>query len=302
METQNNVAPVSDPAVAEFIQKNPATMEMWGIAPGIIKEISKAATIRASKHGMFASVPIICKDSNCAYKDVCTISAQNRVLGSRCPMEIGAILARFTQWCGHFGIDISGEVIPDEYLTDATLIRDIVNLEVQMMRCENKIALSGDFMGKTLADIDRKCNPYYETTVTPESEYLMTLQNQKIKLLNQLNATRKDKASDKAKKGTPTETAIKIFRQMQDAMKNNSIVDIDDMEFETMGNDSMMSDEMQESTTVSEMLSPEEAPDMDISGTAGDNYKPEIPDITEEDIPAEEVPMEPASGFKEVAF
>lgn len=214
------------------VDDSAAMVEMWGITPAIIQEITKSTKIKASKHGMFASVPIICKGLDCAYATVCTVPVQQRTVGMRCPMEIGAILARFNQWCAHFGIDISGETIPDESLTDATLVRDLVNIEVQMIRCENKIAINGDFLGKTLADIDRKCKPYFETTVTPESQYLMTLQNNKIKILNQLNATRKDKASDKNTKDTPTGSAIRLFQQMQEAMKKKDIIDVDDMDFD----------------------------------------------------------------------
>lgn len=217
-----------------------AMTQMWGLNPAIIQEINKSAMVRSSKHGMFASVPIMCRVADCKYADSCSVDPANRILNQRCPMEIGAILSRFNHWCNHFGLDTTGEVIKDEEAVDASLIRDLVNIEVQMMRCENKIAMSGDFMAKTLLDIDKKCKPYYGDVVSPEAEYLLTLQDKKIKILNQLNATRKDKAADKNYNSNPTETAIKIFQQVQAAMKNNTIVDIDDIDF------SDATDELQE--------------------------------------------------------
>ena len=213
------------------IDDNTAMTQMWGLNPAVIQEISKSAMIRSSKHGMFASVPIVCKAQDCAYKDVCTVALAQRTVGQRCPMEIGAIIARFNQWCLHFGLDVSQDTIKEEELTDATLIRDLVNLEVQMMRCENKIAISGDFMSLTLADIDKKCKPYFESIVSPESEYMMTLQNNKIKILNQLNATRKDKSVDKSRNASPTENAIKIFQQVQEAIRAKTIIDVDTIDF-----------------------------------------------------------------------
>lgn len=211
------------------------TTAMWGLQPALIKEISNMNRVYASKHGMFASVPIICRGQDCAYKDVCMVSQQQRTVGQRCPMEISAILSRYEQWCMHFEIDTSQNMINPADLVDATLIKDLVNIEVQMMRAENKIALNGDFMATTLADIDKKCNPYYESIVSPEVEFLQTLQNNKIKILNQLNATRKDKSSDKSK-ANGSDTAIKIFQEVQSMMHAQKVnVSISELEFDENG-------------------------------------------------------------------
>ena len=73
-------------------------------------------------------------------------------------------------------------------------------------------------------------------TVTPEAEMLMTLQDRKMKILNQLNATRKDKANDKRKE-TASDDAIRIFQQMQKAQKESQQqVDIMDVDFDENGN------------------------------------------------------------------
>lgn len=206
------------------------TTAMWGIDPMVIKEISNMNRVYASKHGMFASVPIICKGPDCAYKDICMVSQAQRIVGHRCPMEIAAILSRYEQWCTHFEINTVQDVIDSKDLVDATLIKDLVNIEVQMLRVENKIALNGDFMADTLLDIDKKCQPYFGKIVSPETEFLMTLQDRKIKILNQLNATRKDKAADKRKESA-SDTAIKIFQQVKELEKAQQIINISDIEF-----------------------------------------------------------------------
>ena len=214
------------------VDDNTAMTQMWGLNTALIQEINKSAMIRTSKHGMFASVPIICQVQDCAYKDTCTVDPVNRIQGQRCPMEIGAIIARFNQYCMHFGLNMTGDVIAEEELVDATLIKDLVTIEVQQMRCENKIAMSGDFMGKTLLDIDKKCKPYYGDIISPESEHLLVLQDKKVKILNQLNATRKDKANDRSKTASPTENAIKIFQEVQKAIREQTIIDIDTIDFD----------------------------------------------------------------------
>lgn len=208
---------------------------MWGLQPQLIKEITNMNRVYASKHGMFMSTPIICRGADCAYKDVCMVTPQQRIVGHRCPMEIAAILSRYEQWCAHFEIDTSQNMINSADLVDATLIKDLVNIEVQMMRAENKVALNGDFMADTLLDIDKKCNPYFGKIVSPEMEFLMTLQDKKIKVLNQLNATRKDKAADKRTQNG-SDTAIRIFQQVKEmAMEQHKNISISDLEFNDDG-------------------------------------------------------------------
>lgn len=217
--------------VGEKVDDNAAMSSMWNLNNAIIQEINNVNKIYASKHGMFASVPIICKAQDCVFKDTCIINPSLRIYGQRCPAEISAIITRYSYWCAHFDIDITEDVIEDKNLVDASLIRDLINIEVQMMRAENKVAMSGDFMAKVLLDIDKKCKPYWGEDISPESNFLLSLQDKKIKILNQLNSTRKDKAADKNHASNPSEAAIKIFQEMQNAIKEKNIIDIDEMEF-----------------------------------------------------------------------
>lgn len=209
---------------------------MWGLTPTKTKQVSNISKVYFTKHGMFASIPILCRGVDCAYKDVCMVDPSERTVGSRCPMEIAALITRFNQWCQHFNINIEGEAIESKDLVDATLIKDLVNIEIQILRAENKIALSGDFMGETLVEVDKKCNAYYGSIITPESEFLMTLQDKKMKILNQLNATRKDKAVDKRKE-TASDEAVRIFQQMQELQReqNKAKFDIMDVDFDENG-------------------------------------------------------------------
>ena len=93
--------------------------EIWGLDSNEIIQANQVSNRYKMKHGMFASVPLICKDSLCPYSSVCPIPAGQRNANKRCPVEIGAIMSRFDSWCKHFGIDTEGEFIKDEDLVDA---------------------------------------------------------------------------------------------------------------------------------------------------------------------------------------
>lgn len=227
------------------------TTAMWGMSTALIQEISNMNKVYSSKHGLFASVPIICKNQDCVYKNVCMVSPSQRIVGHRCPMEISAIMSRYELWCRHFGLDTSIDVIDTKDLVDATLIKDLVNVEIQMIRAENKIALSGDFMADTLLDIDKKCKPYFGKDISPEVSFLMTLQDKKIKILNQLNATRKDKASDKRKDSAST-AALEIFQKMKEMEHNKNIINISDVIFDETDNTNVI--KIDEPTPVEEEI------------------------------------------------
>lgn len=229
--------------------------QMWGFdTTGFITEVNKNASLSTTKFGMLSKLPIVCKGAQCAFYNTCNVDPANIIPGQRCPIEIGTIVARYTQYCKHFGVNIEDNIIADEDVVDATLIKDLVVIEMQQMRCESKIAMSGDFMEETLVDIDKKCNPYYQDQVSPASEHLLVLQEKKTKLLNQLNATRKDKAMDKTKMAAPTENAIKIFQQMQEAIKNNTIIDVDEIDFDSVDNIEELDSKTEEQEEIHESI------------------------------------------------
>ena len=222
---------------------------VWKLPSSAIDAANAASNIYKLKHGMFAGVPIICRADDCPYVDVCVIDVLDRVKGFRCPMEAGAIMARFEAWCRHFQIDLTCSTIRDEDLVDVSLIRDLVDNEIQTLRAENRIALNADFVGKTLVEVDKKCNAYYEDAVTPEASYKLQLQDKKYKILNLLNSTRQDKAR-KEKNVDPSDKALGILKKVADLLP---VKDLDEVDFE----DYEINDEEIESS-VSEEKEPED--------------------------------------------
>jgi len=199
---------------------------MWGMHPAMIQVAQEASQVYKIKHGMFAGVPIICKGPDCPFAEVCIINPAFRIVGQRCPMEAGAVIARYESWCRHFEIDITGEAILDEDLVDASLIRDLVENEIMMLRAENLVAINAGFISKTIAEIDNRGKVYYEDTVSPEAEYKNHLQEKRYKIFNLLNSTRKDRSGSGGAMN-PSERAVSIFKKVAELMP-----DIDELTFD----------------------------------------------------------------------
>ena len=223
--TSTQAQPVSQPTTPLDDISN--IQNLWKLPQTSIQAAIDVSQVYKTKHGMFAGVPILCKGVSCPYAKVCMIPPNQRVNGGRCPMEAGAVMARFELWCKHFLIDISGPFIKDEDLVDASLIRDLVDNEVQTLRAENRIAINADFIGEVISQIDNKGNVYYEETVTPAAEFKLLLQDKRYKLLNLLNSTRKDKAHILSQELNPSQQAASIFRKVAEMLPD----DLDSIDF-----------------------------------------------------------------------
>lgn len=189
---------------------------VWDLSIAEVERARTASDRSKLKHGMFAGIPIICKADKCPYKSVCTLPIAHRELNKRCPIEVGTIVARFDSWCAHFSINCELDYIKDEDLVDATLVRDLVDLEVQMLRAENRIAINADFIAEVIATIDNKGKAYYADAVTPEAEFKLLLMDKRYRVLQLLDSTRKDKSKQLLNKATGE--AIAVFRKVKDKM------------------------------------------------------------------------------------
>lgn len=216
-----------DPTNAKVLKQ---MEDVWGMHPVTAAVAQNATGLYSIKHGMFAGCPIICKGADCPYAATCRIDPNDRVVGSRCPQEAGAIIARYEQWCRHFKINYEGDTVADEDLVDASLIRDLVENEIQLLRAENKIAMDADFIQRTISTVDSKGKAYYEDAVSPAAQYKIQLQDKRYKILNLLNSTRKDK-SNEMKQMTPSEEALSIFKKL-----GKSMPDFDTVDFSTRKN------------------------------------------------------------------
>lgn len=200
---------------------NSQLASIFGINSSAINSITTTASRYKLSHGKFAGVPIICKDTDCPYIETCTIPPAERLVNQRCIQELGAIVARFEYWCTHFDIDPLSTNKAD--LVDLSLIQDMVNLEVKELRADQKMAISADIIEKSVSEVDRKGNVYYENVLNPVAEYQSSLMAKRHKILQLLNSTRKDKASQMDKGNNPSNKAINILKKIDEALGANAL-------------------------------------------------------------------------------
>lgn len=185
---------------------------IWRLPTKHIMQVKNTVEVTNSRHGLFANVPIICKGENCPYLGTCTVPIIDLPIGYRCPIEIGAIMARFERYCEEF--DVS-----EENAVDLGQIKQLVDIEIMIMRCDAKMAMSADFIEESLKDITKTGVPIYEKVVTQSNQFKMTLLDRHAKILKDLAATRASKKENKVNDDASKVASI-IMKRVQEVSQS----------------------------------------------------------------------------------
>ncbi|WP_067924104.1 hypothetical protein [Alicyclobacillus shizuokensis] len=162
----------------------------WTQNPEAVEAINVARRLRQTKHGLYASVPIICKARACPYAHSCPLLEMDMApFGEKCPIEIAAIEDLFHRYCKELGIDPDNE----ENTVDLIMVKELVDIDISLLRCDNKMAIDADFIIDQVVGMTEEGHALTRQELHPVVSYKEKLLNQKHKTLQLLNSTRKDK-------------------------------------------------------------------------------------------------------------
>lgn len=189
-----------------------------------MENVRRARAMFNTKYGIYSGVPMLCQGSRCPFRKTCWIPENELEIGQRCPIEVAAIMERFEAYCRELNVG-------DEDTVDHSIIKDIIDIEIMMLRADNLLAVSGNFIEEVVAAIDQQGNVYTKPEVHKALEVKMKLRQERIKLLNQLNSTRKDKKETAAGPSDPSTQAamlIQTLRRLEAEGKlRDVVIDVD---------------------------------------------------------------------------
>jgi hypothetical protein len=141
-----------------------------------------------TRTAMFSSIPMNCEATKCIFADTCPLLKVNLApKGNPCPLEM-AIVSQFTNEYMH-QLDVS-----PENLVEVSMIRDLVDQEVQYMRKTNLLAKE-HFIQENVIGIDSNTGePIMKKELHLAVELEDKLHKRRKDLRNQLLATREAKA------------------------------------------------------------------------------------------------------------
>lgn len=159
---------------------------MWKLSPLAMSKVQQVAVTSNSRYALLANIPVKCKGDQCPYFGTCSIDMLSLPVGERCPVEIATLLTRFEKYCNELEIT-------DDMSVDMGQVKELIDLEIMILRCDSKMAMSVDFIEDSLVDVTKGGVYIYEKKVTQEAQFKLSLYERHSKILKELNASRSSK-------------------------------------------------------------------------------------------------------------
>jgi len=140
-----------------------------------------------TRNSMFSSIPMTCESEKCIFADTCPLIKESLApKGKPCPLEM-AIVAQFTtEYMEQLDVH-------PENLVEVSMVRDLVDQEVQYMR-KTKLLAKEHFIQENVIGIDQDGQPILKKELHLAVDLEDRLHKRRKDLRNQLVATREAKA------------------------------------------------------------------------------------------------------------
>ena len=163
----------------------------WKLSDKGREAVSKALSLYNTNFGLYASIPMMCKGEECVYAKM--FPEQHDGLaeeGQRCPVEIALIMSKYESYKKELEIQ-------EDDAVDMSILRDVIDYDVQIVRAENKMAIEGDFVKDVVVGVNEAGVPLTQEQISQAAQYKANIQTKRNAALKMLNSTRKDKAGEK---------------------------------------------------------------------------------------------------------
>ena len=158
----------------------------WGITPHAVRAKSAAMAMLATKNGLHARVPIICKANACPYADQCQLLAADMApYGEYCAMELAQIDLRAMGYSQDIDYDTAS-------FTDKNLLSELITLDVLLERCKSLMSKDGSPVIEVAIGVDHEGNEVKQPAVSKAWEAYEKISKKRDQVYQLLMMTRKD--------------------------------------------------------------------------------------------------------------
>ena len=220
---------MSDDYIEELVEKRELQEKakdlglptFWGATDQWFAGVIKSKNIKNLKYGLSASIPIICRGESCPYVESCYLDGNERVVGARCPIEVGTIIQMYHMYCEQLGINLDN-IDLKEHTVDLSLINELVELDIKIMRTQNKLAIDADMISDVIAEIGHKGEMYTRPEVHQAEVLAEKLRKDRHRVFEDLLSTRKSKKMASQGKD-PSSRASSLMKQAMQLAKDGKI-------------------------------------------------------------------------------
>lgn len=162
---------------------------LWGYSEAGLEAKKAAMSMLATKNGMYARIPLVCKADACPYAETCPMLPFNLAkLGEPCVVETSQIEIRYAAYEKDFNLY-------DASFTDRNLVSELINHDIMLERCKALITKEGVLVVDVVAGISEDGEKFYRPEVSKHWEAYERIQKKRNDIYNLMLATRKDKVS-----------------------------------------------------------------------------------------------------------
>lgn len=200
----------------ELFQSNLDKNNVWGYSNFGMHSKQMAMQMLATRHGMYAKIPLACKAESCPYSETCMLLKYGLAPeGEPCTVETSEIELRIKGYADDFGLD-------EASFTDRVMVSEIVNLDILIERCKALMAKEGMPVIDVVAGIDDHGNVLMRPEVSKAVDAYDKFTEKRNKLYGFMLATRKDK-----KTNTNTEVGIHtiITKALEQEANDGFVID-----------------------------------------------------------------------------
>lgn len=164
---------------------------VWKLSKKGREVVSRAIELNRTEFGLYASIPMVCKGEDCIYAELYPELHEGlSETGERCPVEVAMIMTRYEAYTNELDISAKDAV-------DMSILRDVIDCDIQITRAENKMAIEGDFVKDVTVGVNEAGVPVTQEQISQAAQYKEKIQAKRNTALKLLNSTRKDKAGEK---------------------------------------------------------------------------------------------------------
>ena len=163
------------------------TNNPWGLTPKAIEAKRAVMTMLATKNGLQARVPLVCKGEGCPYSSSCQLLINDLApRGEYCPVELAQIDIRSAGYSSDLDMDTAS-------FTDQNLMSELITLDIMIERCKGLLAEEGTPVIDMAIGVDKEGNEVRQPAVSKAWEAYERISKKRDSVYNLLMLTRKDK-------------------------------------------------------------------------------------------------------------
>ena len=173
-------------------------------------------SMRAMSTGLNAAIPLICTGSECPFASTCAYQQANKApVGRGCLIEKQLILYWTEQYVEEFQVNFSSP-------TELRMVSELAEFDIYEMRITKYLAEKHPTLLQDVVSFDAMGNQVINLEISKAFDLKERLKRNRMKVLEALLATRKDKAKIMSEviKGGSTADKISELKNKIDALKN----------------------------------------------------------------------------------